>query len=63
MAKKSFEGQVHTWVIKKDKRAIIYKTKEKKEEKGIEKREIRSLGHVRRDLLLNSTLISLTFLH
>ena len=33
MAKKSFEGQVHTWVIKKGKRAIVYKTMEKKEEK------------------------------
>ena len=45
MAKKSFEGQVHTWVIKKDKRVIVYKTKEK-EEKGSKKKKGRSLGHV-----------------
>ena len=36
MAKKSFEGQVHTWVIKKDKRAVVYKTKEKKRRKDDE---------------------------
>ena len=48
----------------KGKKAIVYKAK-KERRKGTEKRkgEIRSLGHVRRDLLLNSTLVSLTFLH
>ena len=36
MAKRSFECQVHTWVMKKDKRAIVYKKKNKRR-KGIEK--------------------------
>ena len=44
----------------KGKKAIVYKTK-KKEEKGPKK--IRSLRHVRRDSLLNTTLIALTSLH
>ena len=46
----------------KGKKAIVYKAK-KKRRKVTEKKEIKSLGHVRRDLLLNSTLMSLTFLH
>ena len=44
----------------KGKKAIVYKTK-KKEEKGSKKR--RSLGHVRRDSLLKTTLIALASLH
>ena len=48
---------------KKGKKAIIYKAKKKRRKGTEKKKEIRSLGHVGRDLLLNSTLISLTFLH
>ena len=47
----------------KGKKAIVYKGEEEKKKGGTGKKEIRSLGHVRGDLLLNSTLISLTFLH
>ena len=42
----------------KGKKAIVYETK-KKEEKGSGK--IRSLGHVRRDSSLKTTLIALAF--
>ena len=44
----------------KGKKAIVYKTK-KKEEKGPGK--IRSLGLVRRDSLLKTTIIALASLH
>ena len=64
MAKKDFECQVHTWMMKKAKKAMVYKAKKERRKGGPKRKgKIRSLGHVRRDLLLNSTLISLTFLH
>ena len=73
MTKKDVECQVHTWMIKKGKKAMVYKARKdrrkgdrnrkKKRRKGRTKKEIRFLGHVRRNLLLNSTLIFLTFLH
>ena len=49
----------------KGKKAMVYKAKKerRKGDRKKEKGEIRSLGHVRRDLLLNSTLVSLTFFH
>ena len=47
----------------KGKKAMVYKVKKERRKGGGKKGEIRSLGHIRRDLLLNSTLISLTFLH
>ena len=62
------DGEKGLWMpsphvdYEKGKKAIVYKAK-KKRRKVTEKKEIRSLGHVRRDLLLNSTLMSLTFLH
>ena len=39
MAKENLERQVHTWMMKKVKKAIVYKTK-KKEEKEDEKNQI-----------------------
>ena len=47
MVKKNFERQVHTWMMKKVKKAIVYKTKEE-ERKGDWKNysKIISLGHV-----------------
>ena len=52
---------------KKGKKAMAYKEKEDRRKREPKKKkrkgEIRSLGHVRRDLLLHSMLVSLTFLH
>ena len=36
MVKKDFECQVHTWIMKKGKKAIVYKAK-KKRRRGTEK--------------------------
>ena len=38
MAKKDFECQVHTWIMKKGKKAIVYKAK-KKRRRGTEKKK------------------------
>ena len=51
---------------KKGKKVMVYKARKdrsKKDRKQKEKEKIRSLGHVRRDLLLHSMLVSLLFLH
>ena len=41
MAKKDFECQVHTWMMKKAKKAIVYKAK-KERRKGTEKKKRRN---------------------
>ena len=50
---------------KKGKKAMVYKARKDRKKGGPEqkKRKIRSLGHVRGDLLLHSMLVSLIFLH
>ena len=51
---------------KKGKKAMVYKARKdrrKRDPEQKEKEKIRSLGHVRRDLLLHSMLVSLIFLH
>ena len=53
MTKKDFECQVHTWMMKKAK-SRVYKGEKRKGVGG-------SLENVRRNLLLHSTLASLTF--
>ena len=67
MMKKDVECQIHTWMIKKAKKAIVYKTWKDRgkggEEKKKRKRKIKSLGLVKRDFLLHSRLVSLIFLH
>ena len=67
MTKKDVECQIHTWMIKNEKKPW-YIRGGKAEEKGTEeerertreekKRKITSLGHVRRDLLLGSMIVS-----
>ena len=58
------ECQVHTWMIKKAKKPwYIRRGKTGEKGTGTEKRKIRSLGHVRGDLLLHSMLVSLILLH
>ena len=59
------DGEKGLWMpsphvdYEKGKKAMVYKAKKKEEEGGPEKKKkIRSLGHVQRDLLLNSTLMS-----
>ena len=51
------------WYIRGGKTEEKRRKKEGGRTRQEKKRKITSLGHVRRDLLLNSTLISLTFLH
>ena len=51
---------------KKGKKAMVYKARKDRRKRGPEKQEkrkTRSLGHVQRDLLLHSMLVSLIFLH
>ena len=55
--KKDVECQVHTWMMKKGKKAMVYKARKdkrkggrKKEQKN-RKRKIISLGHVRRGFM------------
>ena len=50
---------------KKGKKAMVYKARKdrRKRDRNRKKRKIRSLGHVRGDLLLHSTLVSLILLH
>ena len=51
---------------KKGKKAMVYKARKDRRKRDPEQKEkgkIRSLGHVRRDLLLHSMLVSLLFLH
>ena len=55
--KKDVECQVHTWMMKKGKKAMVYKARkdrrkwERKKEQKNRKRKIISLGHVRRGLM------------
>ena len=48
--KKDVECQVHTWMMKKGKKAMVYKARKDKK-KGERKRKIRSLGYVRRGFI------------
>ena len=60
MAKENFERQVHTWMMKKVKKVIVYKTK-KKEEKRDGKNQISKACPKR--LIAKTTLIALASLH
>ena len=39
MAKKNFECEVHSWIMKKGKKDIVYKAKKKEERETEEKKE------------------------
>ena len=47
MEKKNFELLIHTWMEKKVKKAIVYKTKEEERKRDLKYSQIRALGHVR----------------
>ena len=55
--KKDVECQVHTWMMKKGKKAMVYKARkdrrkeDRKKEQKNRKRKIISLGHVRRGFM------------